>query len=660
MSIGPKGRSALVERARGTIGTTPASTTAGGVGLKRITSEADLLAYLKTAQPVGNQGFGSGLFRGNGMMESSPTVTSDNSAAVTAKGASNAGTLPSRVSDTNVQVAGIDEPDIVKTDGTTIYFSREGTRFYISDFIKVNNCVRVNSVSNCTGVPVQTPEKGVTAVTAFPIASLGIASDAIPERGEMLLVKNSHILLVLSSEKITAYDVTNPAQPKKKWTNNLQTNTQIVAARLKDETMYLVTGTYLDTAKPCPIVPMMRGATSISIPCGDIWAPVSNEPVNESYSLFTIDPTTGEETRTTTILGDANNTTIYMSENNIYLAYRMQNAMEKVMVAYLKNGTASLLSSTTIERIRVIDGYDISVSSKMNEITNAIEKEKATLSANDRLRFENELENGMSKYIETHLRDTDSTTIVRIPLSTLTVASSGIVPGHLLNQFSLDEWNGNLRVAVTIGDQWGMAGGKMVNDLYVLDSTFKQLGSILDLGLTERIYAARMIGNRGYLVTFRQTDPFYVLDLSNAIAPKLTGELKIPGYSAYLEPLSETRVLGVGKEGGSVKVSLFDVSDPKNPKEISKYVLKDSWTDVENNHHAFLRDSAHSVFFISGGEGGYVLSYAGDTLTLKATVSGYQVKRAVYIDDILYIIGEENITALDETTWKEVKTLKLN
>jgi inhibitor of cysteine peptidase len=77
------------------------------------------------------------------------------------------------------------------------------------------------------------------------------------------------------------------------------------------------------------------------------------------------------------------------------------------------------------------------------------------------------------------------------------------------------------------------------------------------------------------------------------------------------------------------------------------------------NHRAFLRDSKHNAFFIPGGQGGYVFSYAGDTLALHATVAGYQVKRAVYIEDMLYVIGEDKITVIDEATWKELKTLDL-
>jgi uncharacterized secreted protein with C-terminal beta-propeller domain len=247
------------------------------------------------------------------------------------------------------------------------------------------------------------------------------------------------------------------------------------------------------------------------------------------------------------------------------------------------------------------------------------------------------------------------TRIARIPLNTKTVAATGEVPGYLINQFALDEYEGNVRVAVTVDDGWG--GAESVNDVYILNQDLSTIGNIQDLGLSERIYAVRFMGDEGYLVTFRQIDPFYVLDLSIPTHPKVTGELKIPGYSAYLEALEDDLVLGVGRDGANVKVSMFDVSDPAHPTERATYTLKEGWTEVENNHHAFLRDPKHEIFFIPGGNGGYIFSYAEGELTLKKTLAGYGVKRAVYMDDYLYVVSENGVRVLDETTWEEIATL---
>jgi uncharacterized secreted protein with C-terminal beta-propeller domain len=178
------------------------------------------------------------------------------------------------------------------------------------------------------------------------------------------------------------------------------------------------------------------------------------------------------------------------------------------------------------------------------------------------------------------------------------------------------------------------------------------------LGLTERIYSARFIEDKGYLVTFRETDPFYVLDLSDPENPELKGQLKIPGYSSYLHPITKDKILGIGKEGSNVKISLFDVSDPENPKEIAKYNLDEYWSDILNTHHAFLLDEKHQIFFLPGGRGGYIFFYKENKLELKRAVSDISAKRAIYINDYLCIIGENKIVVLNELNWEKIKELE--
>jgi uncharacterized secreted protein with C-terminal beta-propeller domain len=269
-----------------------------------------------------------------------------------------------------------------------------------------------------------------------------------------------------------------------------------------------------------------------------------------------------------------------------------------------------------------------------------------SLDRDERLKFENEYWNRLSDYQKKHKRELEKTEIVKVSLD-LRPLSTGEVPGRLLNQFSLDEYNGYLRVATTVSD---------TNDLYILNGNLKIVGKILDYGESERIYAVRFIGDKGYIVTFRQTDPLFVMDLSNPTKPEIKGELKIPGYSSYLHPISNDLLLGVGKEGAYVKISLFDVSNPENPVEKDKYTLKEYWSDILNTHHAFLLDSKHEVFFLPGGNGGYIFSYA-DGIELVKAVENPAI-RAIYIDDYMYIIGEK-IVVIDENTWKTENELDL-
>ena len=121
----------------------------------------------------------------------------------------------------------------------------------------------------------------------------------------------------------------------------------------------------------------------------------------------------------------------------------------------------------------------------------------------------------------------------------------------------------------------------------------------------------------------------------------------------------DDKVLGIGKEGSQVKISLFGVGDPTNPTELAKYTLKEYWSDVLNNHHAFLLDSRHNVFFLPGGKGGYVFSYQSDTISLARAIGDIRANRAIYIDDYMYVIGEEKLVVLNENDWQEVNDLDL-
>ncbi|HET9647528.1 MAG TPA: beta-propeller domain-containing protein, partial [Microlunatus sp.] len=162
------------------------------------------------------------------------------------------------------------------------------------------------------------------------------------------------------------------------------------------------------------------------------------------------------------------------------------------------------------------------------------------------------------------------------PSGATSYRGSGEVPGSLLNQYAMSEVDGVLRVATTVSGSRGWVNSRMVNEGVVTmlreqDGTLKQIGQIDGLGRkdNESIRAVRFIGNVGYVVTFRQTDPLYVLDLRDPAAPKITGELKIPGYSGYLHPIGTDLLLGVGQSGkGKIQFSLFNVSDPGSPRRI--------------------------------------------------------------------------------------------
>ena len=172
--------------------------------------------------------------------------------------------------------------------------------------------------------------------------------------------------------------------------------------------------------------------------------------------------------------------------------------------------------------------------------------------------------------------------------------ASGEVLGVIHNQFSLSEHNGHLRIVTTVGGPWGDESESQVRVLSTGGDVLTEVGSVGDIGGGEQVQSVRFVGDVGYVVTFRQIDPFYTIDLSDPANPSILGELKIPGFSSYLHPISDTLVLGVGSDADAdgrvtgAKVSLFDVSDLAAPREVAVWTAPDGWNDVGWDHRAFL------------------------------------------------------------------------
>ena len=555
------------------------------------------------------------------------------------------GAEPARVSETNVQVIGIDEPDIVKTDGKELYYSPT-SGFYRS--------FPQPLLENVVGSqPPNYEEPKTKAIKVFPPEDMVLDSE-IKTNGDLLLVDN--MLLVFESQKVYGYDVSDPKNPVEKWTFELDEKQQIVTSRLYKDKVYLVSQTYMNSYSPCPMPLDISGMT---VSCTDIYHPVGiNFPADSTYTAMVLDPENGTVEDKISFVGSNANAILYMSPNSIYITYTYYSDVIDFLYGFFSEKGSDLMPEEFISSLEKLSKMDLSQEAKMAEMMVIMEKYLVSIDSDEELRISNELENRMDEYVKENARSLEQTGIVKIGINGFDVAATGSVPGTPLNQFSLDEYQDNLRIATTIsGGMWG--SGESANDVYVMNKDLDILGSVKDLGLTERIYSARFIEDKGYIVTFRQVDPFYVIDMRDPNNPKMAGELKIPGFSSYLHPINKDKILGVGEEDGKVKISLFDVADPADPKEISKYSLDEYYTEVENNHHAFLMDDKHKVFFLPGSKGGYIFSYDNDELTLKMAVADVSAQRAIYIDDYMYIVGADKISVIDENKWEKVKEFDL-
>ena len=267
---------------------------------------------------------------------------------------------------------------------------------------------------------------------------------------------------------------------------------------------------------------------------------------------------------------------------------------------------------------------------------------------------------------------TTSTVIYKFKLDKgkIGTAVQGEVPGTIINQFSMDEHNGNFRIATTTGDMWNDTSK---NNVYILDENLKALGKLEGLAEGERIYSTRFAGNRVYMVTFRQVDPLFVIDTSNPKAPELKGMLKIPGYSTYLHMVDENHILGFGYDteenqwGGTVtgglKISMFDVTNVTKPKETFTEIIgkAGTYSEVLYNHKALMFSLGKGIMafplnrttdgYKSDFNGAYIYNVTDDSINLKNMIThkesdkayGDEIKRIIYIGDYLYTLSENKM-----------------
>lgn len=561
-----------------------------------------------------------------------------------------------RVSATNVQVAGIDEPDIVKTDGKEIYWSGSGGYYWDQPIpLSQPSVLPEEKLMPYPSLP------RTKLIKAFPPDQM-VHEGSILEQGNLLLVKD--MLVVFSYNKISGYNIADLKNPKEAWKIDLASDTSLVTSRLHEGSIYLVSATQINRDDPCPLFPYTIGQKDIPIPCAKIYHPRAIVPVEVTYNISVLDPMTGDIGRSASFAAPSQGmSVVYMSPEALYITYPVMGDFIRVLHDFFATKASDLVPQSVMSRLTQLMNYDISAQSKFTELQITFERYLASLGPDERKRIENEITNRMSTYMQEHQRELQQSGIVKIDREAMTIAATGSVPGTPLNQFSLDEHEGYLRIATTVGASGGfffpLGDTQSVSDVYVLDDDLKQVGSVKDLGKDERIYSVRFIGDQGYVVTFKQVDPFFVIDLANPKAPQVKGELKIPGYSSYLQPLREHLILGVGKEGSNVKLSLFDVSSAQNPTEKSKYTLNEYWSEALDNHHAFLLDSDNQIFFIPGSQGGYVFSYKNDTLSLQRAVTEVIPSRALFIDHYLYLVGNNKIVVLDENNWQKVSDLTL-
>ena len=473
----------------------------------------------------------------------------------------------------------------------------------------------------------------------------------------------------------TIYDISDRKSPDE--LREYSIDGDYVDARMIRGTVYMLTREYVFLNDDI-VVPAVRESARVVVK-PDVYYFDNPEREYVFSTVTALDVASGVEKDAKTFLIGSGNI-LYVSQNAMYVSYQKWHNVYRTMV----DGPAIAVSA---EKASAPSGSAASAPILWEDFNRLSEQQKQDVIA--------EMKSGEQEAIRKREADQTTTVIHKIAINNANIAyvARGEVSGYLRNQFAMDEYAGNLRVATT-SDVWTSRGQYEYNNVFVLDESMKTIGSLTHIAEQEKIYSTRFIGDRLYMVTFKRIDPFFVIDLSSPEHPKILGKLKIPGYSDYLHPYDRNHIIGIGKEtatndwGGvstrGLKLALFDVSDVEHPKQIDKVEIGDAGSDSAalSDHKAFLFDRAKNLLVIPvravtiapivkdgyNGEnqrvwyGAYVFGVTPETgFVLKGTVehgsadSGYywygssanEVKRSLYIENDLYTISSTKIIASD-------------
>ena len=526
---------------------------------------------------------------------------------------------------TNNQVESVDEADIVKTDGKYIYYS-QNSRIYIVDkdlnlkaTIKEDKFYPYQIFVNGNKLVVFGNKQDNRGIIVYNDIYDVENEDSIVEKE---VVEEDVTTIYRPKTYIRVYDLSNIENPK--LLREIKVDGNYHDARMIENNIYLVTNYYtyfydeIDNLKDRDILPSYEDTVSRGVKyinATDI--AYFKETENFSYSLIVgFNLNTDDPVNVETFFGAG--TEMYVSENNLYLIAPKGywNAKE-----------------STIYKFKLEDSKVLAV-------------------------------------------------------------ASGTVKGYVKDQFAMDEYKGNLRVATTSWES-NYRGFWYDYDydyeehysthLTIFNENLEKIGEIEDLIKDEQIYSVRFIGKVGYIVTFQEIDPLWVIDLSDPTNPVVKGELEIPGYSSYLHPYDETHIIGIGynvKDNGyggvindTLKISMFDVSDVSNPKEIfnKTFENKNAYSDISYEHKALFFNKSENLigFPVSWwtrreNRSGLVLYRIDmenkkfeeiDDLIESSTYSS--IERAIYIGNNIYTIHMDRIIKYDIKTFEKIDTLEL-
>ena len=647
--------------------------TDGTQKIKKFASEEEVRRFLSDAQSSKNSRFGFGLeearFQSNEMMDVDMLAES---AAISES------TSTGRVdfSSTNIQVAQVDEPDFIKTDGKYIYMIKEHMLVIVEAY--------------------PASEAKIISKVAFDVEPQNLQNMFLNKDRLMIFYSANDIKEIISEFGFRPMDIRVPVthmviidisdRSKPVIIKDYQVDGSFMDARMIGDYVYFISTKWIDYR--APMIPRIVDSESNEVVLRPDVFYFDNPGDRYNFNIITaINISELERISAETFLVDPAST-IYVSQDSLYMAYQKNlpsSYYEEITRDTFFSVIVPLLPEPTQDAIiQINDGDSIEQDQKWPMIMDLLQDTYDGMNGDDLDLLFKQIDKASLEYLFRIMSDAHQTVIHKILLDegSLEFQASGEVPGRLLNQFSMDQHDDRLRVATTnermISNEWTVD-----NSVHIMNSDdLSMVGSLGNLAPSESIFSARFMGDRLYLVTFERIDPFFVIDLSTD-QPRVLGELKIPGFSNYLHPYDEDHVIGIGRDTKEssdrviqlgVKLALFDVSDVRNPSVLDDIVIGSSSThsEAEYNHKSFFFDKRKNILSIpiedgqqqvfdvelmqdgDSWNGFYVYGLdTQDGFDLKGkiehltTTYWYSPSRSLYIEDTLYTVSS-NLIKMNE------------
>ncbi len=619
-------------------------------------------------------------------------------------------------SSSNIQVKGVDEADIIKSDGKYIYavvgqdvfivssYPAEEAQVIkkisfsdsISDIYIQDNKLVVFGTKNDMHIMTATDQPASSG--SEPVNDILVDSNTINSKMIWPGYYTNQVFLKV-------YDISDRNNPIVK--RDMVIDGSYFNSRLIGENLYFIINNYSDNILP----KVYYQDKEFSYTCSDLNQTGCLTPdiyyFNTVYdnfsmaSIFSINISDDNKDFESSFYLLPSGQNLYVSPNNIYITYTKyldEYSMESEALLEILTPRLSESDLQTINEINSISDKILSLSEKKYKIRNILDTYVYSLSSDEQTKLQNDLMT-LIKSRHPNLRDELETTVVyKLSISSGIVKPlvEGFVPGHVLNQFSMDEYNNNFRIATTKSNTWSnyTDNASSSNNVYILNDNMETIGQSEALAFGEQIYSVRFIANRAYVVTYKQIDPLFILDLSDSTNIKVLGELKISGFSNYLHPFGDNMLIGFGKETKTeddrlttrgLKLSLFDISSD-TPKELDSYVVLGSGNEsiALYDHHAFLASSAKNIIVVpvilyedltnwskAKFNGFLVFEIVDGKIKLKGQIGhsidnlsdynnfiDYSAKRALYIKNNLYSFSNRFIKINSLGDLSEIKTVE--